>query len=221
MWSTTDTVATAATVAALAQVSAAVFTAVMAGRTHDLAAKTKEMAAATEKMAAETKRVADASAVEAEATKQLVTEAQQDRALLWSPFLTTIIHNNNTNTLTPPLGLNQTITLVNLGNGQATRCSSFACEPTDVNLWCFLKHPGLRGTETIDLVAEPRYANVPMDLLQLTPHETQVDPPWAALFCEDILGNRLRFLPGRWGRDSWHEGDHPVSAWAIHPLLWQ
>ena len=218
MWTTTATVAT---VAAAAQVSAAIFTGVMAKRTHDLATKTEQMANATKDMAAETKRVADASAVEAEATKQLVTEAQQDRALSWSPYLMRTIHGHDAHPIGNPPGLSETITLVNLGKGQAIRCYYFACEPNMVDLWCFCKHPGLRGEEKVDLVAEPRYGKPPLELLQLTPHEDVAEPPWAALFCEDILGNRLRFLPGRWGRDSWHEGDHPVPAWATHPLLWK
>ncbi len=79
MWTTTDTVATAAAVAAVAQISAALFTGVMAKRTHELSAKTESMAVATEKMAAETKRAADATAREAGATEALAEEALRDR----------------------------------------------------------------------------------------------------------------------------------------------
>ena len=70
-----------------------------------------------------------------------------------------------------------------------------------VDLWCFCKHPGLRGEEKVDLVAELDDGKPPLELLQLTPHEDVAEPPWAALFCEDILGNRPQVPTGTLGAD--------------------
>ena len=106
-WSTADTVQT---VAAGAQVVAAGFTLTLALMTKGLATKTKQMAEATKNMADETRRVADSSAVEAEATKALVVEAQKDRALSWSPYLSRVVLSDIANASGEPLGLNQVIT---------------------------------------------------------------------------------------------------------------
>lgn len=102
-WSTADTVAT---IAAGAQVSAAIFTGVMARRTHGLATQ-------TERMAAETKRVADATDLQARATETRVAEAQLDRELSLCPYLTrTVITStiNTSGTLGSRLGYSETIT---------------------------------------------------------------------------------------------------------------
>ncbi len=218
-WSTADTVQT---VAAGAQVVAAGFTLTLALMTKGLATKTKQMAEATKNMADETRRVADSSAVEAEATKALVVEAQKDRALSWSPYLSRVVLSDIANASGEPLGLNQVITLSNLGKGQALRCTYVAFESSDIKLWCIAQLPGLRAEETVaGLVATPQYGQAPTYLLRRMPDDNgQIDPPLAVLICEDVFGNRHRFLADRFGRDTWHPGDTPVPTWAISPLLW-
>jgi hypothetical protein len=97
MWSTTDTVAT---VAAAAQVSAAVFTGVMAKRTHDLAKKTGSVATAANREAQPVvdqgvilERQADAMAALADAARKDRTDRLQaeraDQARRISAYLTT------------------------------------------------------------------------------------------------------------------------------------
>jgi hypothetical protein len=231
-WSTADTVET---IAAVAEVLAAGFTAAMAWMTRRLARETKAMAAGTEAlanqtrdmavatrdMAVETRRVAESSEREATATETLVDEAQQDRSLSWSPYLTRTVIHHVPNAVGNPLGLNEKITLTNLGKGQALRCYYFACEPENTTLWCYATHPGLTGDQSVELVAVAQSGMTPMHLLQMVPHDDgRVDAPFAALFCEDVFGNRIRFLPGRTGREIWRPGEAPVPDWAVAPLLW-
>lgn len=207
--------------AAVGTLALAGVTARMAKRTHDLATKTEEMAGATREMAAETKRVADASVIEAEATRQLVTEAQQDRSLAWSPYLTRSVERHIANPIGDPRGIAETITLTNLGKGQALRCYYFACDRGNVTLWGFAQHSGLVGEESVPLTTQAQYGHTPMELLELVPHDDhRVEAPFAAIFCEDVFGNRVRFLPELRTREVWHEGDVPVPSWATAPRVW-
>jgi hypothetical protein len=73
--------------AKLSSPATAVFTGIMAKRTHDLATETCSMAHATEAMAKETKRAAETTVQEAAATEALVAEAQLDRQVSRSPVL--------------------------------------------------------------------------------------------------------------------------------------
>jgi hypothetical protein len=193
--------------------------------TERLSDETRGMAEATKAMATETARVAQASESEAEATKALIGEAQQDRALSWSPYLTGQVIESTTRHEADshgPRGLSQKVLLTNLGKGPARRCFYFACDPSNVGFWCTAQHPGLRGDETIELRASaPQTGETPMYLLHLRPHDQgNVPAPFAAMFCEDVFGNRIRFIEGRWGRDIWHPGDDYSPTWATTPLLW-
>jgi hypothetical protein len=213
-WSTTDTVAT---IAAVAQVSAAIFTGVMARRTHGLATE-------TEKMAAETKRVANATDLQAKATETLVAEAQLDRELSWSPYLTrTVITSTINASGTPgsPLGYSETITLSNLGKGQAVNCFYVSRRRTD-NYWCSLRYPGLAGGESVsELPVGPGDGDLPGELLEASPHDPdQTEQFDAAIFCEDAFGNRIRFPIGRRGRDLSRPDDAMRPAWATSRVIW-
>lgn len=213
-WSTTDTVAT---VAAVAQVSAAIFTGVMAKRTHGLATETR-------KMATDTKRVADATAAEAAATQALVSETQIDRELAWSPFLTRNVSTSTINTAgTPgsPLGYSEVVTLANLGKGRAVNCY-YVFRRTTNNHWCWLRHPGLASEESIaDIPASPGTGDVPWELFEPSPHDPdQTSRLEGALFCEDVFGNRIRFPIGRRGRDVSRPTDENPPAWARSAVIW-
>lgn len=213
-WTTTDTVAT---IAALAQVSAAVFTAVMAKRTHGLASETK-------RMAEETQRVADATSAEAQATQALVAEAQLDRELSWSPHLTRSVITATINTSgTPgsPTGYSEVLTLSNLGKGQAISCY-YVMRRTMDNHWCELRHHGLPGGEAAqELHASPGEGDPPWELLNPSPRDSdQTARLIGALFCEDALGNRFRFPIGRKGRDVSRPGDERSPEWATSHLIW-
>jgi len=81
MWTTTDTVAVGAAVAAGAQVSAAIFTAVMAKRTHALAKAANKEAGAVVDQGALLERQAKAMA-------ELAEEARRDREFAAQPLLT-------------------------------------------------------------------------------------------------------------------------------------
>lgn len=213
-WSTTDTVAT---IAAIAQVSAAIFTGVMARRTHGLARETK-------RMATDTKRVADAAAAEAAATQALVAEAQIDRELAWSPFLTRSVSTSTINTSgTPgsPQGYSEVLTVSNLGKGRAVNCYYVSRRTMD-NHWCWLRHPGIRSEESVpDLPASPGSGGVPWELFEPSPHDPdQTSRLDEALFCEDVFGNRTRFPIGRRGRDVSRPDDENPPAWATSALVW-
>ena len=215
-WSTTDTVTT---IAAVAQVSAAIFTGIMARRTHDLAKKTK-------KMVTETKRVADATDMQAKATQTLVVEAQIDRELSWSPYLIGSVKGSSINS-SPMLvggnlpGYTEQVTLYNAGSGQAVNCYYISRRSTD-NYWCWLRQESLAGNESVsDLQALPGTDDLPWDLLK--PSLTDPDQTaylQGALFCEDVFGNRIRFHIGRRGRDVSHPEDEDRPAWATSALVW-
>ncbi|WP_415853598.1 hypothetical protein [Sinomonas sp. G460-2] len=213
-WSTSDTVAT---IAAIAQVSAAVFTAVMARRTHGLATETAEMAK-------ETQRAANAAETQAKATETLVAEAQLDREASWSPYLTSNVitaTNNASGAPGSPQGYSQTLTLTNLGRGQAMNCA-YVARPANDSQWCWIRHPGLAGGDSADeLTAHPGDGEPPWELLDPSPHDPdQTARLEGALFCEDVFGNRIRFPIGRRGRDICRpEDDHP-PAWATSPRIW-
>jgi hypothetical protein len=213
-WSTTDTVAT---IAAVAQVSAAIFTGVMAKRTHGLATETRQMAE-------ETKRIADATDLQAKATEALVSEAQLDREVSWSPYLTRNVITTTINTSgTPgsPKGYSEQITLSNLGGGQAMSCYYVSRRSTD-NYWCWLRHDGLTGGESVpDLPVSPGDGDPPWELLQPSPLDPDQNARLVgALFCEDVFGNRIRFPIGRRGRDVSRPEDGHRPAWATSPLVW-
>jgi hypothetical protein len=210
------------TVAAAAQVSAAIFTGVMAARTHRLADETKEMAG-------ETKRVAESTERQAKATEDLVTESQQDRVLSWSPYPVFVLNGSALNEVEDapgPLpagrGLAQQITINNVGRGHAQRCYYFACERTNVNFWCFARVDAIRGEGTTGPInTTPQYSQTPTYLLELMPYEKgRVGESWTALLCEDVLGNRIRFIGDDWSRNVWRVGDPDPPQWAISPLLW-
>jgi hypothetical protein len=206
-WSTADTVLT---IAAVAQVSAAIFTGVMAKRTHGLAT--------------ETKRIADATDLQAKATEALVTESQLDREVSWSPYLTRNMVTNTINTSgTPgsPLGYSEVVTLSNLGKGQAINCYYIFRRTTD-NYWCWLRHPGLAAEESVqELPSSLGSGDVPWELLDPSPHDPdQTARLEGALFCEDVFGNRIRFPIGRKGRDVSRPEDESRPAWATSPIIW-
>lgn len=215
-WSTTDTVAT---IAAVAQVSAAVFTGVMARRTHGLGTQTKAMAE-------ETQRAANAAEQQAKATEALVAEAQLDREASWSPNLT---RNVVTSTMNPteeanrqgPPGYSEKVTLTNVGRGQAVNCT-YVFRRSGDNYWCILRHPGLSGGDSAsELAASPGKGNPPWELLEPSPHDPdQTARLQGALFCEDVFGNRIRFPIGRRGRDVSRPEDEHRPAWATSPVIW-
>lgn len=213
-WTTTETVAT---IAAAAQVSAAVFTGVMARRTHGLATETKAMAE-------EAQRAANAAEVQAKATEALVAEAQLDREASWSPYLTrNVIENtiNTSGTAGSPLGYSEKLTVANVGRGQAVNCAYVFRRSTD-NYWCWLRHPGLSGGESAgELHASPGSGDPPWELLQPSLHDPdQTARLEGALFCEDVFGNRIRFPIGRRGRDVSRPEDERRPAWATSAMLW-
>lgn|GEM_PF-4796593 len=214
-WSTTDTVAT---IAAVAQVSAAVFTGVMARRTHGLATETRHMAE-------ETKRAANAAETQARATEALVAEAQLDREASWSPHLTRNVITSTINTSgTPgsPLGYSEKVVLTNVGRGQAVTCAYVSRRTTD-NYWCWLRHPGLAGGESAgELSASPGQGDPPWELLAPSLHDPdQTARLEGALFCEDVFGNRIRFPIGRRGRDISRPDDASRPEWATSPVIWR
>lgn len=215
-WSTTDTVAT---IAAVAQVSAAVFTGVMARRTHGLATETRQMAE-------ETKRAADAAETQSIATQSLVAEAQLEREAAWSPHLT---RNVVTSTMNPsgeanrqgPPGYSEKVILTNVGRGQAVNCA-YVFRRTSDNHWCSLRHPGLAGGDSAsEAMASPGQGDPPWELFTPSPHDPdQTARLQGALFCEDVFGNRIRFPIGRRGRDVSRPDDERRPAWATSPVIW-
>lgn len=213
-WSTSDI---AVTIAAVAQIAAAIFTAVMAFRTHGLATETKAMAE-------ETRRAANAAETQAKATEVLVAEAQFDRELSWSPYLTLSVIGsavNSSGTPGNPLGYSEKLTLSNVGRGQAVNCAYVSRNLTD-NYWCLLRHSGLPGGESSgDLTAWPGNGDLPWVLFEPSPLDPdQTARLKGALFCEDVFGNRIRFPIGRRGRDISRPEDENPPAWAMSPFIW-
>lgn len=211
MWTTTDTVAT---VAAVAQVSAAAFTGLMAKRTHDLAAETRSMAAATRAMAEETKSAASATAREAKATETLAEEALRDRR----PVL---VRTSMRGTSTPsaprgPERYSETVAVTNFGRGPAFDC--LYVHVVDDLTWCFDRLYGLAGDAKSEREVFLGTGAPPWELF---PVEQRFSAGAAVLLCEDVLGNRLRFLMGRRDPDIWRPSDGKAPEWASSKFAWE
>jgi hypothetical protein len=187
-------------------------TAKTAKGTTELAEKTQGMAVATEEMARQTKIAAEAGVTEATATVRLAEEARLDRELSWSPYLVRT-------------GTNETdrwVGIENVGRGPALRCFYFACDPHKVSTWWYVKLPAIQsGGSVNERFGATDGGSSPLYLLNIMPADSgMIEEPLSAFFCEDIVGNRLRFLVDRPGRDIWRPGDKLTPQWASTPLLW-
>ena len=112
---------------------------------------------------------------------------------------------------------------MNFGRGPALRCHYVAFDPKDVTRWWHGQVSAVATNgEVRSLVCEPGDPGAsPTFLLAIMPSDQgMVEAPLAAFFCEDIVGNRFRFLVDRSGRDTWHRGESPRPQWAQTPLLW-
>lgn len=191
-------------------------TRVLARKTAALATETSNMVLATKDVVTETQRVAIA-------TENLVTEAQTDRELAWSPYLTVTVIESRISLQQPPVGFSQKVTIANVGKGWAVHCCYIAIHSGNDNFWCMSRLDAIGGDTTIcDLVVPAvQDKRPPTEVLELGAHDDgRTDPPWSALFCEDVFGNRLRFVVGRWGRDVWSPGKPNPPRWAVDPVLW-
>jgi hypothetical protein len=194
-------------VAAAAQVSAAIFTAVMAKRTHELATKTGSMAEASNNMAAAASKEADAVVAQGEvlerqanAMAQLAEEARRDRELAWQPLLALEHLGGETQTGTARR-TSFHVRVTNVGNGPALSCSIYANYEGHWGSWNrFPLKPGEQRDRAIHLDSAIAF---PAELLAAKPgtqrppaiRMTQLPPEFVAV-CTDALGRRWRFFPG-------------------------
>ena len=213
------TVIAGITGATWASICVAVGTGLLAVATFILALYAKGTAGEAKKTADEAVKTSSAALTEAQATtdlakatNKLAEEATLDRELSWSPYLV----------LSSPLkGGRPEITIQNVGTGPALRCFYFQCTPTKVSeWWCGRAAAVASGGSVLVGCTNPGEVS-PTYLLHVMPADMgMVEEPLAALFCEDIVGNRIRFLVDRPGRDIWRLGETPKPQWAQTPLLW-
>ena len=164
----------------------AIGTVVLAWKTSTLASGTQEMAEATRS--------------EARTARDTVTEIQKDRELTFRPYISW------------KLGASEVVNGVNLGKGPALNTVFCVVEEDEVH-WRFYAElvdfsPGQQIRDKHQLGLTERSGP--------TPPRPQIGPkkPRKVAFCEDQLGNRYRFLPGKVDADVWRPGEQKPD-WVI------
>jgi len=163
-------------------------------------------------------RVAAAAEEHVDATIDLVREQQYDRELVFSPMVAPNVSRGQVEGDGAGRPYTQWLTFSNVGKGPALNLYYIG---TDGNSWCWLRHPGLGAEQmtTDQFMTSPEQGEPPWELLEPGPTDDEKNNRLGnAVFCEDVMGNRIRF--GR-TRDVSRLGDENQPAWAKSPIVWQ
>lgn len=184
--------------AAISQFVAAIFTGGMAYATVRMARKTAQVATATEE--------------EAQATRALVDHSQRELEMSWSPFLVVKIERLGGD------GTAEKVEITNLGRGPAI--NGLYVSRVEGVAWRWTIFDGIEGEGGKRTLAtiDSRLGggkDPPWELLGPSLQDSdQTSRLTAAVFCEDVFGNRIRFAVGRTGREVSRRTDANRPEWA-------
>ena len=153
---------------------------------------------------------------QAVATEALAKEARLDRELSISPLVKGLGNLPRRQAFWASwyslARYSQVVSLSNIGNGPAWHCVYLARNTARAAEWCWTILEELAVNRTSPkLTAKPGLNNVPAELFEPSPGGDGV-PFYSVVFCRDILGNQLRFVPNRL-RDISGPNDPSPPAW--------